>query len=158
MDFFFFVYIISVTPLTCPDLNYLFMPINASNLYVAAYSNSNPSNSSSDWLPVISCTSTIGSSSSPTCSNGINVISSTSCYIKLDIQIAYTNIGSIFNPQPVLSAVIFHYQAVVSENLVKSFTFLFFMFLFTGSKRDIIFYFTCNGKRYFSRYIKRTYY
>jgi hypothetical protein len=41
------------------------------------------------------------------------------CYVKLDIQIAYTNIGSIYNPQPVLSAVIFNYQGIVSKPLYQ---------------------------------------
>lgn len=132
-------------------------PLNISNLYVAAYSNSDPSNITRDWLPVIVCTSTIGSSNTPNCRDvNINTASTTACYIRLDIQIAYTNIGSIFNPQPVLSAVIYHYQSLVSENLFKSFI-SSFIFAFTVSLSDNCDNFTSNGKCYFSRYIKRTY-
>ena len=89
------------------------MPVNSANLYVAAYSSADQLNITTDWLPVISCTSSIDSSNSPVCRNGIlNTTSSDRCYTKLDIQIAYTNIGSINNPQSILSAVIFHYQGV----------------------------------------------
>ncbi len=104
---------------TCPDLHTLFIQTNSNNLYVAAYSDSNPSNITSDWLPVISYTSYTTSTTSTGDQNGILTSTATSaaCYIKLDIQIAYTNIGSVLNPQPVLSAVIFNYQGIVSENL-----------------------------------------
>ena len=98
------------------------MPTNSTNLYVAAYSNSNPLNISNDWLPVISCTSQIGSSNTDGCQIGVlNSSTNSLCYVKLDIQIAYTNIGSIYNPQPVLSAVIFNYQglALVSQHLLQ---------------------------------------
>jgi hypothetical protein len=97
------------------------MPITTDKLYVAAYADSNPSNITSDWLPVISCTYEIGSTNTGQCSDGFlqNQSTADSCYIRLDIQIAYTNIGSVLNPQPVLSAVIFHYQRLVSKNLFK---------------------------------------
>ena len=104
---------------TCQDLHSLFINVNSTNLYVAAYSNPNFTNTTTDWLPVITCTSAVGLPSSYSCTNGltVNLTSTAVCYIRLDIQIAYTNIGSIINPQAVLSAVIFHYQWVVRKNL-----------------------------------------
>ncbi len=86
---------------------------------MAAYSNSDPTNITSDWLPVQSCTSTTGSPNQYVCGPGIliNTTSDSLCYFRLDIQIAYTKIGSIDNPQSVLSAVIFHYQRLVSKKL-----------------------------------------
>ncbi len=106
-------------------------------------------NITSDWLPVIFCASTIGAPTQYQCNNDIltNTLFSQLCFIKLDIEIDYTNIGSIFNPQPVLSAVIFNYQGIVSEKL---FTFLSFMFIFTVKLLNFTNYFTCNGKCYFS--------
>ncbi|CAF0747499.1 unnamed protein product [Rotaria sp. Silwood1] len=103
---------VSTTQTTCPNLYDLLMPINSTNLYVAAYSNSDQFNITTDWLPVISCVSEIGSPSNRLCQNGIKISPSVNglCDVKLDIQIAYTKIGSISNPQSVLSAVIFHYQ------------------------------------------------
>ena len=134
------------------------MSTNSSSLYVAAYSNSDPTNITTDWLPVISCTSEIGSPNVRTCGNGIlSNTTGTTCYIKLDIQIAYTNIGSVDNPQSVLSAVIFHYQGVVSENLLNCFIFLSLNIYFTATAlidKSIIFSFTCNGKCNISRYIR----
>ncbi|CAF4605640.1 unnamed protein product [Rotaria sp. Silwood1] len=105
-------YNVSTTQTTCPNLYDLLMPINSTNLYVAAYSNSDQFNITTDWLPVISCVSEIGSPSNRLCQNGIKISPSVNglCDVKLDIQIAYTKIGSISNPQSVLSAVIFHYQ------------------------------------------------
>lgn len=104
------------------------MPINSTSVYVAAYSNSNPSNVTIDWLPVISCTSNIGSSNQSVCNLGkTNGSLNNICYTKLDIQISYTNIGSVLNPQHVLSAVIFYYQALVCEN--HSFFLLSYLFL-----------------------------
>ncbi|CAF0912527.1 unnamed protein product [Rotaria sordida] len=104
---------------TCPNIYDILMPINATNLYVAAYSNPNMSNSTNDWLRVISCISGIGSPNIFQCQNGIKLYSSSDvvCYVKLDIQIAYTKIGSISNPQFVLSAVIFHYQTITTNLL-----------------------------------------
>ncbi|UJR32986.1 hypothetical protein I4U23_020448 [Adineta vaga] len=96
---------------TCPSASDLFVPLSSDSVYVAAYSNSDPFNVSSDWLPVISCTSQIGNPTARQCQNGVlNSSSTSSCYYRLDIQIVYTNIGSLINPQTVLSAVIFHYQ------------------------------------------------
>jgi hypothetical protein len=109
---------------------------NATNLYVGAYSNSNPADIYTDWLPVISCTFTIGSNQTAGCYNStLNSSPNGLCYVKLDIQIAYTNIGSIYNPQPVLSAVIFNYQGFVSEHLYQSVVFfsLSRIFIFTGT-------------------------
>ncbi|CAF1016244.1 unnamed protein product [Adineta steineri] len=103
----------TVSSTSCSNSFQLLMPYNSASLYVAAYSNSNPFNVSIDWLPVTSCTyTTQGDANTANCITGIllNTTSATSCYSRLDIQIAYTNIGSVFNPQPVLSAVIFHYQ------------------------------------------------
>ncbi len=107
-----------MTASTCPDLHTLFMPVQATNLYVAAYSNPNYANASTDWLPVITCTSEAGSPDSRLCQLGllVNLLSTGVCYIRLDIQVAYTNIGTVMNPQPVLSAVIFHYQRIVRIN------------------------------------------
>ncbi|CAF3594574.1 unnamed protein product [Rotaria sordida] len=104
---------------TCPNIYDILMPINATNLYVAAYSNPNMSNNTNDWLRVISCISAIGSPNIFQCQNGIKLYSSSDvvCYVKLDIQIAYTKIGSISNPQFVLSAVIFHYQTITTNLL-----------------------------------------
>jgi hypothetical protein len=92
------------------------MPVSSSALYVAVYGNSDPSNITGNWLQAMSCTSEIGSSDVPVCQTGFlpSSPSSDQCYIRLDIQIAYANIGSVTNPQPVLGAVVFHYQRVVS--------------------------------------------
>ncbi|CAF3921682.1 unnamed protein product [Rotaria magnacalcarata] len=108
---------------TCPtNLYTLLMPVTLRSLYVAAYNYSDPTNITTDWLPVVSCTSQIGSPNTVQCQNGILLSgdSPTQCYVKLDIQIAYTNIGSFNNPQPTLSAVIFHYQSVSSSSLTSS--------------------------------------
>ncbi|CAF1117493.1 unnamed protein product [Rotaria sordida] len=100
----------------CPNqtnLPNIFMPFNSFNLYVAAYGNANPLNISGYWLPVTYCIFEIGSSNEPVCQQGSIPSSSTNqCYIRLDIQIAYANIGSVTNPQPILGAVVFHYQSV----------------------------------------------
>ncbi|CAM2708025.1 unnamed protein product [Rotaria socialis] len=108
---------------TCPTgLYFLLMPVTLRSLYVAAYNYSNPTNVTTDWLPVISCTSEIGSPNTVQCQDGILLDgdSPTQCYVKLDIQIAYTNIGSFYNPQHTLSAVIFNYQSVPSSSLTSS--------------------------------------
>lgn len=81
--------------------------------YFAAYSVYDPANITSDWLPIISCTSAIGSPDSAECVTGSPSIRTTDlCYVRLDIQIAFTKIGSYLNPQSILSAVIFNYQTV----------------------------------------------
>ncbi len=85
---------------------------------MAAYGNPDPSNITGYWLPVTLCTSEIGSNSQPVCQTGsVPSPSAAQCYIRLDIQIAYANIGSVTNPQPILGAVIFHYQRVVSKKV-----------------------------------------
>lgn len=143
------------SPTTLPGI---LTPLNSNNISVAAYSNSDPTNATSDWLPVIVCKSQIGASTTPNCRD-VNIItdSTTICFVRLDIQIAYTNIGSIFNPQRVLSAVIYYYQYLVSESFFKSLI-SSFIFTLTGNLSDIAGNFTCNGKCYFSRYIEHTYY
>ncbi|CAF3636143.1 unnamed protein product [Rotaria sp. Silwood1] len=99
----------------CPNqtnLPNIFMPFNSFNLFVAANGNPNSSNIS-NWLPVTYCIFEIGSSNEPVCQQGSIPNSSTDqCYIRLDIQIAYANIGAVTNPQPILGAVVFHYQSV----------------------------------------------
>ena len=99
------------------DLPNILTPLSVTNVSIGAYANSDPTNSTFDWLPIIVCTSQIGGSNTPNC-RGV-IISPTAsgpCYVRLDIQIAYTNIGSVFNPQHVLSAVIYYYQYLVSES------------------------------------------
>jgi hypothetical protein len=92
------------------------MPFSSLNLYVAAYGNPDPSNITGYWLPVTFCTSETGSSNDPVCQPvSVSTPTSGQCYNRLDIQIAYANIGSVTNPQPILGAVVFHYQRVVSE-------------------------------------------
>ncbi|CAF1180887.1 unnamed protein product [Adineta steineri] len=102
--------------LSCPnvaDPTTALWAFSSFNISIAARGNSDPSNLSDDWLPIIFCTSQIGSSSGAVCQNGsMPSISSSSCYTRLDIQIAYANIGAVTNPQPILGAVIFHYQSV----------------------------------------------
>jgi hypothetical protein len=150
-DFLSFSVYSATSTTNCSGLPTLYIPNNSRNLYVAAYSNPNQMNTSSDWLPVIFCASTIGTPTQYQCNNDIitNSLFNQLCFIKLDIQIDYTNIGSIFNPQPVLSAVIFNYQGIVSEKLFKSFNFLSFMFIFIVKLLNYTIYFTCNGKCYF---------
>jgi hypothetical protein len=95
------------------------MSYNPTNLYVAAYGDPDPSNITGYWLPVIYCTSEIGSSSQPVCQTGSGPTpSATQCYTRLDVQIAYANIGAVTNPQPILGAVVFHFQRIVSEKFL----------------------------------------
>jgi hypothetical protein len=96
---------------------------------VAAYGNSDASNIADHWLPVTFCTSEIGSSNEAVCqTSSVPSPSAGQCYNRLDIQIAYANIGSVTNPQHILGAVIFHYQRVVSKTCLDhtSHTFVFF--------------------------------
>lgn len=103
----------------CPnitDSSSIFTPYTLSDLYVAAYGNPNPSNITGYWLRVQFCVSQIGSSTAPTCSNtSVPNISSVQCYTRQDIQITYANVGSVTNPQPILGAVVFYYQGLVSD-------------------------------------------
>ncbi|CAF1309533.1 unnamed protein product [Didymodactylos carnosus] len=89
----------------------LALSINASEQFViGAYGNSSVDNAN-DWLPVFYCTSSEGQTENPVCDTGYQPPNPNSpCITRLDIQIAYANIGSITNPQPVLGAVVFHYQ------------------------------------------------
>ena len=80
---------------------------------MAAAGSSDTSNIGNAWLPVITCTSEIGSSDAPVCQSGSLPTLTTQCYVRLDIQIAYANIGAVANAQPVLGAVIFNYQRLV---------------------------------------------
>ncbi len=121
----------SNTSSNCPNItnsSNILLPFSSSNLYVSAYGNPDPSNITGYWLPVTFCTSEIGSSAAPVCQTGSAPISSAGqCYNRLDIQIAYANIGSVTNPQPILGAVIFYYQRVVSE---KFFDDIFYRLIF----------------------------
>ncbi len=122
----------SNTSSNCPtitNLTNILLPFSSPNLYVSAYGNPDPSNITGYWLPVTFCTSEIGSSAAAVCQTGSVPNSSASeCYNRLDIQIAYANIGSVTNPQPILGAVIFHYQRVVSEKCLDH---IFFICLFS---------------------------
>ena len=109
---------------TCPsrtDLQTIFGLASVTDLYMGVYGNADPSNVTGHWVRVTSCTSEIGSSSPPDCQPGfLPNPSATQCYMRLDIQIAYANIGSVTNPQPVLGAVVFHYQRTVRDSLRSS--------------------------------------
>jgi hypothetical protein len=86
---------------------------------VAAYGNPDPTNITGYWLPVTYCTSAIGSTNQPVCQTGsVPTLSAGQCYTRLDVQIAYANIGAVTNPQPILGAVVFHFQTIVSENFL----------------------------------------
>jgi len=86
---------------------------------VAAYGNPDPTNITGYWLPVTFCASEIGSANEPVCSNvSVPSPSAGQCYTRLDIQIAFANIGSVTNAQPILGAVIFHYQSTVSKKFL----------------------------------------
>lgn len=89
---------------------------NLTTLEVAAGGNIDPANTiGSNWLTVTHCTSEIGSSDEPVCQSGsVPDPSPSQCYIRLDIQVVYANIGSVINPQPIIGSVVFHYQRVVS--------------------------------------------
>jgi hypothetical protein len=101
-------------PATCARTTIdVLTPQNTRALYVAAYRNADPSNVTQDWLPIFSCTSELGSSNTDGCTTGALVLrAGDQCYERLDIQIMFTKIGSLSEPQSILSAVIFHYQAV----------------------------------------------
>ncbi|UJR14175.1 hypothetical protein I4U23_001170 [Adineta vaga] len=78
------------------------MPIDSTTFRVASYGNSDPSDISTP---------------NAVCQQGsIPSTTSDQCYNRLDIQIAYANIGSVDNPQPILGAVIFHYQRITLTN------------------------------------------
>ena len=111
------IFLCSASDASCTGMLATLSPIDPTNLRVAAYGNSSVSNSTRDWLPIRICISEIGSTNRPPCNDINTVAPTTGCYSRLDIQIAYTNIGSIQNPQPVLSGVIFHYQLLVSRSL-----------------------------------------
>ena len=85
------------------------------NLYFGIYGNSDL-NTPSQWLQVTVCTSEIGSSAAPICQTGAVPDQANQCYVRLDIQVAYANIGEVSNPQPVLGAVVLHYQSIVSTD------------------------------------------
>ena len=116
---------------TCPsraELQTIFGLASVTDLYVGVYGNADPSNITGHWVKVTTCTSEIGSSDPPDCQAGfLPNPSATQCYARLDTQIAYANIGSVTNPQPVLGAVVFHYQRTVSDPLQSS----FFLTVFT---------------------------
>ena len=101
-------------------------PFRTTATYIAAYSISDVANITTDWLPVISCTSDIGSPSAAVCIAGAFQPATTqNAYLRLDIQIEYTKIGSLANPQSVLSGVIFNYQSIVSDHWWKLFLFIY---------------------------------
>lgn len=88
------------------------MPYNFINLNVAGKGSSDPTNTSDSWLPITYCTSQIGSTSGLVCqTNSVPSSSSGQCYIRLDVQIAFANFGSVTNPQPILGAVVYHFQS-----------------------------------------------
>lgn len=131
------------------------MPTASASLYVAAYSNPNRTSITTDWLPVKSCTSEIGKPSNYLCSDTIRQFSSsdTLCYTKLDIQISYTNIGTLSNPQHILSAVIFHFQGQVSENLSIIVGYKCFGFDIGAIVNCFRYACTCDAECHVSRYI-----
>lgn len=94
------------------------MPFDPANFRVGAFANADPSDASTNWLPVTYCTSEAGSSAEAVCQRGAVVApSTTQCYNRLDIQIAYANIGSVGNPQPIIGAIVLHYRRIVSLSL-----------------------------------------
>ena len=112
----------STTSNICPnitDLPNIFMPFNSFDLFVAANGSFDPSSITDNWLRVTYCTYEIGSSNEPQCGQSVSSVSEDQCYIRLDIQIAYANIGAINNAQPILGAVAFHYQRIVSEHFIR---------------------------------------
>ena len=116
MELNFFLSLLSAT--TASDTLGILTPLGLTNISVGAYRNSDPFNATRDWLPVIVCKSQIGSPSTSTCRE-VNIYTDSNYYVRLDIQIAYTAIGSILNPQYVLSAVIYHYQYLVGAALFQ---------------------------------------
>ena len=107
--------------MTCPNISSptnILMPFDPATFRVAAFANASPSSGLVNWLPVTYCTSEVGSSAEAVCTQGsVTAPSTGQCYNRLDIQIAYANIGSVGNPQPILGAIILHYQRIVRRKL-----------------------------------------
>lgn len=104
---------------TCPttlDLLSIFGPNDLNNFYVAGKGSSDPGNIADNWLRVTFCTSTVGSTGDPACQqSSVPNPPSGQCYTRLDIEVTFANFGSVTNPQPVLGAVTYYFQSVVSE-------------------------------------------
>lgn len=83
---------------------------------MARRGNSVPGNIADDWIPVTFCTFTVGSTGDPVCQqNAIPNPPSGQCYTRLDIEVTFANFGSVTNPQPIIGAVTYYFQSVVSE-------------------------------------------
>jgi hypothetical protein len=83
---------------------------------VARKGNSNPASIDENWVRVVGCTSSVGSTGDPVCQdNSIPDPPSGQCYTRLDIEITFANFGSVTNPQPILGSVTYYFQSVVSE-------------------------------------------
>lgn len=83
---------------------------NVPNLYASIYGN--PDVMSDPWQRPSFCTSTTGSTESATCSkDSIPSPATSQCFTRVDIQIIYANLGSVTNPQAILSSVIYHFQS-----------------------------------------------
>ena len=112
---------INASAANCPNINdvtNVLMPINATALRIAASGSPDSSTISSPWLSVTYCASETGSTGNAVCQqNSIPTWTIGQCYDRVDIQIAYANIGSVSNPQPIIGAVVFHYQRSVSHCL-----------------------------------------
>ena len=106
---------------TCPNITIvpnIFIPFDSLDIRVAGRGNSNPSTISDAWLSVTYCSFEIGSTNEPTCTTGSPPsLSSNECYTRLDIQIAYAKIGAVANSQPIIGAVAFHFQTLVSQHV-----------------------------------------
>lgn len=103
---------------TCPTIAVLltaFAVNDINNLYVAIKGNPDTSTITDNWIRVRFCTSTVGSTSEPVCQDSIPNPPTGQCYTRLDIQITYANFGSVTNPQPIIGAVTYYFQSVVSE-------------------------------------------
>jgi hypothetical protein len=113
---------------SCPDItaaSNIFMLYNFNNLRVAGKGSSDPTNSSDSWITVQFCTSKIGSSNAPVCQT-TPTSTTGQCYIRLDVEIVFANFGSITNPQPIIGAVVYNFQSVVSRAYSKHAYFRFF--------------------------------
>ncbi|CAF1491043.1 unnamed protein product [Adineta ricciae] len=111
---------INASAANCPNINdvtNVLMPINATTLRIAASGSPDSSTISSPWLSVTYCVSETGSTADAVCQqNSIPTWTTGQCYDRVDIQIAYANVGSVSNPQPIIGAVVFHYQRSTVTN------------------------------------------
>ena len=146
---------------TCPttaELGTNFLGTILTNIYIGTYGNSDVANFNSDqWKQVTTCTSEIGSSDVPVCQTGlVPTVTANQCYVRLDIQIAYANIGAVANPQSVIGAVVFHYQRIVSKKKYFSLVRFIIMFLFPVSNGNGNGHFTdsTHPNCYLSRFVQ----